>query len=145
MNYYPWKMWAPRSHCFSSHMSNQHLWQSKKLKSWRPFWSYQLNSTANSVHLPHKLGQTGWIGIWFFSIVMGAKPSSQLKSIAIWGLSFFMHNNSSIATKFRSEVLGLTLALPFCLTDMFFLAEFPNSCELPRQQEPGLTNFVINP
>ena len=27
-----------------------HPWQLKKSKSWEPFWSYQLNSTANSVH-----------------------------------------------------------------------------------------------
>ena len=28
------------------------IWgQLKKLKSWGPFWSYQLNSTANSAHL----------------------------------------------------------------------------------------------
>ena len=62
MNYYAWKMRAPRSHCFSSHMSNRHLWQLKKSKSWGPFWSYQLNSTANPAHLPQKLGQMGWIG-----------------------------------------------------------------------------------
>ena len=35
------------------HMSNWHLWQLKKIKSWGPFWSYQLNSTANSAHLAH--------------------------------------------------------------------------------------------
>ena len=34
----------------------------KKSKSWGPFWSYKLNSTANPAHLPQKLGQMGWIG-----------------------------------------------------------------------------------
>ena len=29
-----------------------HPWQLKKSKSWGPFSSYQLNSTANSAHLP---------------------------------------------------------------------------------------------
>jgi hypothetical protein len=28
-----------------------HPEQLKKLKSWEPFWSYQLNSTANPAHL----------------------------------------------------------------------------------------------
>ena len=27
-----------------------HPWQFRKSKSWGPFWSYQLNSTANSAH-----------------------------------------------------------------------------------------------
>ena len=62
MNYYAWKMRAPRSHCFSPHVNNRHLWQLKKSKSWGPFWSYKLNSTANPAHLPQKLGQMGWIG-----------------------------------------------------------------------------------
>ena len=30
------KMRAPRSHSFSSHMSNRHLWKLKKSKSWGP-------------------------------------------------------------------------------------------------------------
>ena len=34
--------------------------------------------------------------ILIFSIAMGAKPSFQLKSIAIWAPAFFMHNNSFI-------------------------------------------------
>ena len=62
MNYYARKIRAPRSHCLSPHMSNRHLWQLKKSKSWGPFWSYQLNSTANPAHLPQNLGQMGWIG-----------------------------------------------------------------------------------
>ena len=53
LNYYAWKMGAPRSQCFSPQMSNWHPWQLKKSKSWVPFWSYQLNSTANSAHLAH--------------------------------------------------------------------------------------------
>ena len=55
-------MRGPRSHCFSPHMNNRHLRQLKKSKSWGPFWSYQLNSTANPAHLPQNLGQMGWIG-----------------------------------------------------------------------------------
>ena len=39
-------------------MSNRHLWQLKKSKSWGPFWSYQLNSTANSAHLAHFCGES---------------------------------------------------------------------------------------
>ena len=53
------KMRAPRSHCFSPHMNNRHIfiWQLKKSKSWRLFWSYQLNSSANPAHLPQNWAQ----------------------------------------------------------------------------------------
>ena len=34
-------------------MNDWHPWSLKKSKSLRPFWSYQLNSTANSAHLAH--------------------------------------------------------------------------------------------
>jgi hypothetical protein len=31
----------------------------EKIKILGPFWSYQLNSTANPAYLPHKVGQMG--------------------------------------------------------------------------------------
>ena len=46
---------------FSPQMNNRHPWQLKKSKSWGPFWSYQLNSTANLAHLAHFLGK--WAGL----------------------------------------------------------------------------------
>ena len=51
--------------------------------------------------------------ILVFSIAMGAKPSFQLKSIAIWAPAFFMHNNSFIATVFsvRKVVIEEWLAV----------------------------------
>ena len=38
-------------------MNNWHPWTLKKSKPWGLFWSYQLNSTANSAHLAlcHKI------------------------------------------------------------------------------------------
>jgi hypothetical protein len=36
-------------------MNNWHPWQLKKSKSWGPFWSYHLGSTANPAHLPKKM------------------------------------------------------------------------------------------
>ena len=54
-NFYARKMRAQYWNHFWYQMSNRHLWQLK-------FWSYQLNSTANPAHLPHKVGQMGWIG-----------------------------------------------------------------------------------
>ena len=72
MNYYASKMRAPRS---------------QKLKSWGPFWSYQIDSHANPAHLPQKWAKwaelavlLGWLlqtatKISIFSIAMGAKPS----------------------------------------------------------------------
>ena len=43
-----------------------HPWQLKKSKSWGPFWSSQLNSTANSAHLAHFCGK--WTGLAVLSI-----------------------------------------------------------------------------
>ena len=38
-----------------------HPWQLKKLKSWVPFWSYQLNCTANLDHLAQFCSR--WTGL----------------------------------------------------------------------------------
>ena len=40
----------------------------KKSKSWGPFWSYQLNSTANPAHLPQnwaKLAKLAKLAVLF--------------------------------------------------------------------------------
>ena len=39
------------SQWFSHKMNNRHPLQLKKSKSWEPFWSYQLNSTADLANL----------------------------------------------------------------------------------------------
>ena len=45
-----------------SHKINiRHPWQLKKSKSWEPFWSYQLNSTADLANLAHFWGK--WAGL----------------------------------------------------------------------------------
>ena len=59
------------------------LWQLKKLKSWGPFWSYQLNCKANSAHLAHFRGK--WTGLtvlfsWYQSVQHGyRKPENPRK------------------------------------------------------------------
>ena len=45
------KIGAHRPQCFSHKMNDRHPLQLKKLKSWEPFWSYQLNSTADLANL----------------------------------------------------------------------------------------------
>ena len=67
-----------------------HPWQLKKSKSWGPFWSYQLNSTANQANLAQFF-------ILIFSIVLGAEYSFYVKSIAIYAPTFFGYNNSVLA------------------------------------------------
>jgi hypothetical protein len=60
----------------------------KKSKSWKPFWGYLQNSTANPAHLLHKWAkwaeltvQFSWYSskkaprILIFLIAKGAKPS----------------------------------------------------------------------
>ena len=45
-------MWGQKQQWISHKINIRHPWQLKKSKSWEPFWSYQLNSTANPAHLP---------------------------------------------------------------------------------------------
>ena len=55
------------SQWFSHEMNNRHPLQLKKLKSWEPFGSYQLNSTANPAHLPQtwaKLAKSAVLFSW---------------------------------------------------------------------------------
>ena len=73
-------------------MNNQHPWQLKKIKFWGPFWSYELNSTANSVYSPQKWAKCTELAVLFswqlqngstiliFSIAMGADYSFELIS-----------------------------------------------------------------
>jgi hypothetical protein len=42
-----------------------HPWQLKKSKSWGPFWSYQLNSTANSTHFARFFGKWAELAVLF--------------------------------------------------------------------------------
>ena len=70
-----------------------HPWQLKKLKSWVPFWSYQLKCTANSAHLAiFVVNGPDWHccfagtsklapRILIFSIAMGSDYSFELNSI----------------------------------------------------------------
>ena len=69
----------------------RHPGQLKKWKSWEPFWSYQLNSTANPAHLPQNWPnwQCCLAGssktaprILILSVAMGADYSFYVKSIA---------------------------------------------------------------
>jgi hypothetical protein len=68
-------------------MNIWHPGQLKKLKSWGPFWSYQLNSTANLAHLPRNRAKWAELAVLFswiliFSTAMGTKPSFYMKFIA---------------------------------------------------------------
>ena len=56
------------SQWFSHKMNNRHPLQLKKSKSWEPFGSYQLNSTANPAHLPQpwaKFAKSAVLFSWY--------------------------------------------------------------------------------
>jgi hypothetical protein len=82
-----------------------HSWQLKKLKSWGPFWSYQLDSTANQAHEngPNGLNWQCCLAgssktapkIFIFSIAMDANYSLEVKNIEVLVPAFFKHNNNS--------------------------------------------------
>ena len=78
---------------------NRHISQFKKSKSWGPFWSYQLNSTANPTNLPENLGQMNWIGsapgsykrtpgFWFFQLPWVPNLHFSWNSLLYGGLHF---------------------------------------------------------
>ena len=64
LNYYTSKMRGHRQQWISHQMNNRRPWQLKKLKSWGPFWSYQLNSTANPAHLPQNWAKLTVLCSW---------------------------------------------------------------------------------
>ena len=61
MNYYVNFLERLGKQWISANIKVWHPWQLKQSKSWGPFWSYQLNSTANSAHLAHFRGK--WAGL----------------------------------------------------------------------------------
>ena len=98
-------MRAHGSQWFSHKMNNRHPLQLKKLQSWEPFGSYQLNSTANPAHLPQNWAYFEVNGLdWqcclagssqraprilIFSIAMGADYSFYVKTIETHARAFF--------------------------------------------------------
>ena len=83
-------------------MNNRHPWQLKKSKFWGPFWSYQLNSTANSAYSPQKWVKWVKLAVLFnwqlqngpqnFSIAMGVNYSFEFVFIEIYAPQFIGHN-----------------------------------------------------
>ena len=73
-------------------MNNRHPWQLKKSKSWGPFWSYQLNSTANICQFSlftSKMGQMGCIGSAVQLVTPKGPPEFQLPWLPIIHFSLF--------------------------------------------------------
>ena len=64
LNYYTPKMRGHRQQWISNKMNIRHPGQLKKSKSCGPFWSYQLNSTANSAHSPQKWAKLAVLFSW---------------------------------------------------------------------------------
>ena len=131
------------SQWFSHKMNNRHPLQLKKSKSWEPFGSYQLNSTANPAHLPQnrpnfEVNGLDWQcclagsskrapRIFIFSIVLGAENLSYVKSIETHARAFLPLNISAISSVYGKTFipskshwtiglwLGLFLGMHSCL------------------------------
>ena len=107
------------SQWISNKINIRHLGQLKKWKSWEPFGSYQLNSTANPAHLPQNWAYFEVNGLdWqcclagssqraprilIFSIAMGADYSFYVKTIETHARAFFnviIFSISSVNTVF---------------------------------------------
>ena len=67
------------------------------MKIWEPFWSYQLNGTANSAHLPQHWAKRA-PRILIFSIAVGAEYLSYVKSIATLAPTFYGYIISVLAS-----------------------------------------------
>ena len=97
----------------------------KKRKSWEPFWSCQLNTTANSAHLAHFGGVAGSSKtagrILIFSIAMVADYSFELISIAHWVPQFFMHNKSILNGVNQWKCNSDTYNQNICSNGSFFM------------------------
>ena len=87
-------------------MNYRHPWQLKKLKSWVPFWSYTLNTTADLANF--EVNRLDWQccladssntapRILFFSIAMDADNSFYVKFIATEAPTFFGYIISVLA------------------------------------------------
>ena len=93
------------SQWISNKINIRHPLQLKKSKSWEPFGSYQLNSTANPAHLPQisayfEVNGLDWQcflagsslrapRIFIFLIAMGADYSFYVKTIETHARAFF--------------------------------------------------------
>ena len=106
LNYHTQRMRGHRQQWISHKMNNRHPWQLKKSKSWGPFLSYQLSSTANLANF--EVNGLDWQcslagsskmapRILIFSIAMVANYSFYVKSIATYAPAFFWYNNSILA------------------------------------------------
>ena len=112
------------SQWISSKINIWHLGQLKKLKSWEPFGSYQLNSTANPAHLPQNWAKLAVL-FRFFSIAMDGDNSFYVKFIAIlcphiFGVCYFSlsHGVGSYFTKaYLTKALWQKLKNPEPLCD----------------------------
>ena len=89
---------------FQIKWKNRHQLQLKKSKSWKPFWSYQLNSQftkwAGLAVLSSRWLQNGLQDFDFFNChgYQLNNYSFEVKNIEIWVPAFFEDNNSSVAT-----------------------------------------------
>ena len=64
-SYYARKMQAQYWNHFWAKNKVWHPWKLKKLNSWGPFWSYQLNSKANSAHFAKFFGKWAKLAVLF--------------------------------------------------------------------------------
>ena len=102
----------------------QLTWQLKKSKSWGPFWSYQLHSTAYLANLARPNFEVNGLDlqcclacssrtapmIFIFSIVLGAKYSSHVKANETHAGAILTLNILSIGNVQR----GLLVVWRFC-------------------------------
>ena len=131
-------MRAPRQQLISAKMKVWHPWQLKKSKSWGPFWSYQLNSTANSAPWPILLGK--WAGLavlfswqlqngpqdFYFFDCHGCQTFILAEMPA-----FFMRNNSFIVTVFsNSPQIKFYILILGSHIRLFFLSKNGNQCKV---------------
>ena len=117
-------MWGQKYQWISHKMNIWHPWQLKKSKSWMPFWSYQLNSTANPAHLPQNWAKLAKSAVLFrqslqngtqnfdFFNCHGCQYSFYVKFIATEAPTFFGYIISVLASVIPLETKNRSLGIP---------------------------------
>ena len=93
-------------------MNFQHPREVKKLKSWEPFWSYQLKSTANLAHLPRNQAKCAKLAVLFSWQLLNALQDFDFfnchgcQTFILYEICYYLsppkswHNNSFLGSDF---------------------------------------------
>ena len=142
-------MWGQKQQWISHKINIRHPWQLKKSKSWEPFWSYQLKSTANQAHLPQNWArltvQLVTPRILIFLIAMGAEYLSYVKSIATFASTFYGYIIYILASVWQVVGQKRSKLCPRSVTYFYFQNHGKYYYDYSRRQKQSLSPSPFQP